>query len=315
MISNPVVLVLGAGASSPYGFPVGDRLVHEALFPPAAVSGPLERELDRRGFTKKDVASFRTALEASLTSSIDAFLETRQQFEELGRLIIAYLLMGHEDPTTLFRLERDPSQVETWYGTLFGLMHTPDWNDFGQNQLSVITYNYDRSFEYCLLRVLEATYGLEWNECIKILEQHIPIIHLHGTLGELYGRGKDIREYRTDLSTENLDMAVRNIRIVHEIGPGGTQFLKAYEKLEGAKHVVFLGFGYYWKNVQRLRLDGNCPKATLWGTCKGFTEGEQERSITPQIPRLKGRHLRDDSVIELLRYKPAEIFGPAYRQE
>ena len=255
MIRNPVVLVLGAGASSPYGFPVGDRLVHEALFPPAAVGGPLRQELHKRGFTEKDVASFRTALEASLTSSIDAFLETRQQFEELGRLIIAYLLMRHEDPKTLFRLERDPSQVETWYGTLFGLMHTPDWNDFGQNQLSVITYNYDRSFEYCLLRVLGATYGLEWNACIEILEKHIPIIHLHGTLGELYGRGKDIREYRTDLSTKNLDMAVKNIRIVHEIAPGETQFLKAYEKLERAKHVVFLGFGYYWKNVQRLRLD------------------------------------------------------------
>ena len=176
MIDIPVVLVLGAGASSPYGFPVGNELVHEALYPPRDIKDPLAAYLRADGFNPEDVAAFRAALEASLVPSIDAFLETRTEYEKLGKTIIAYLLMHREDPKTLFRLERDPAQVETWYGTLFRLMHTPDWKDFGKNQLSVITYNYDRSLKYCLMRVLEATYGIERNVCIDILEKHIPII-------------------------------------------------------------------------------------------------------------------------------------------
>ena len=311
MISNRVVLVLGAGASSPYGFPVGNRLLHEALVPPSGVGAPLKQELDKRGFTENDVASFRTALEASLTSSIDAFLETRQHFEDLGRLIIAYLLMRHEYPKKLFRLERDPAQVETWYGTLFGLMHTPDWNDFGKNQLSIITYNYDRSLEYCLLRVLEATYGLQRNVCIEILEEHIPIIHLHGTLGELHGEGEDIREYKSDLSTKNLEIAVRNIQIVHDVDSDESRFKKAHEVLRGATNVVFLGFGYYRKNVERLRLHESSAK--LWGTCKGFTVAEQKLFIGPLIPRLKGRNLVGESVNEFLRNHP-ELFM-RYKQQ
>lgn len=307
MIDIPVVLVLGAGASSPYGFPVGNELVHEALYPPRDIKDPLAAYLRADGFNPEDVAAFRAALEASLVPSIDAFLETRTEYEKLGKTIIAYLLMHREDPKTLFRLERDPAQVETWYGTLFRLMHTPDWKDFGKNQLSVITYNYDRSLKYCLMRVLEATYGIERNVCIDILEKHIPIIHLHGTLGELLGEGEDIREYKSDLSTKNLKIAVRNIQIVHDVDSSESQFEKAHNVLHSATNVVFLGFGYYQKNVERLRLHEFCPNAKLWGTCKGFTLAEQRLFIRSLIPTLKGRHLVDQSVNEFLRKHP-EIF-------
>ncbi len=126
MIDIPVVLVLGAGASSPYGFPVGDELVHEALYPFGEIQGSLAADLSAGGVDPKDIDAFRAALEASLVPSIDAFLETRTEYEQLGKRVIAYLLMHREDPKKLFRLERDPAQVETWYGTLFRLMHTPD---------------------------------------------------------------------------------------------------------------------------------------------------------------------------------------------
>lgn len=306
MIDIPVVLVLGAGASRPYGFPDGNELVHEALYPSGGVYA-ITNWLYQNGFTEAELTAFRTELEASLIPSIDAFLETRTEYEKLGKTIIAYLLMHRENPENLFRLERNPEKVETWYGTLFRLMYTPNKKLFRKNQLSIITYNYDRSLEYCLLRVLEATYGIKRDESLELLQQHIPIIHLHGWLGELHGEGEDVREYESDLSPKNLEIAVRNIKIVHDVDPSESQFEKVYEVLQGATNVVFLGFGYHRKNVERLHLHESCPNAKLWGTCKGFTEGEKGLFIRPLIPTLTGRHLVDESVNEFLRNHP-EVF-------
>lgn len=312
MISNNVVLVLGAGASSSYGFPVGNELVHEALYPQEndnyLVNG-LDSQLTEVGVKKEDLKAFRKALEASLTTSIDAFLETRDEFEELGKLIIAYLLMIRESPIQLFQHERDPENRETWYGTLFRFMHTAKWSRFAGNKLSIITYNYDRSLEYCLLRVLEATYGLDWSECEKLLYDNIKIIHLHGTLGALPGKGKLSRDYSIDTSPTNLKIATDSIRIVHKVDASDSCFKDAHDVLQKAKHVMFLGFGYYSKNVERLRLREKCPNAEFWGTCKGFTSAEQRVFIRSQISTLKyAVTCADESVNDFLRNHP-EIFG------
>ncbi len=310
MIDIPVVLVLGAGASSPYGFPLGNELVHEALYPHETDNSlvlALDTKLREVGVDQEELRAFRNALEASLTTSIDAFLETRDEFEKLGKKIIAYLLMIRESPVQLFQQERSPENRETWYGTLFRFMHTPNWSRFAGNKLSIITYNYDRSLEYCLLRVLEATYGLDWSECKKLLFDNTKIIHLHGTLGSLPGMGTLSREYSIDTSPEQLTIAKESINIVHKVDASDSCFEDAHYALQGAKHVVFLGFGYYPMNVERLRLKENCPNAQIWGTCKGFTEAEQRQFIRPYIPSLKGRHLVDESVNDFLRNHP-DIF-------
>lgn len=310
VITNNVVLVLGAGASSPYGFPLGNELVYEALYPVENDDYGvkfLEGQLLKIDVKEEELKAFRKALEASLTTSIDAFLETRDEFEELGKLIIAYLLMIREDPILLFQHERDPENRETWYGTLFRFMHTPNWSRFAGNKLSIITYNYDRSLEYCLLRVLEATYGLDWSECKKLLFDNIKIIHLHGTLGALPGMGALSRAYSTDTSPEQLTIAKQSINVVHKVDASDSCFQDAHYALQGAKDVVFLGFGYYPMNVERLRLKENCPNAQIWGTCKGFTEAETKQFIRPYIPSLKGRHLVDESVNDFLRNHP-DIF-------
>ncbi len=159
--------------------------------------------------------------------------------------------------------------------------------------------------------MLEATYGFERNVCIEILEKHIPIIHLHGTLGELYGEGEDIREYKSDLSIKNLEIAERNIQIVHDVDSEESQYKKAHDVLRDATNVVFLGFGYFRKNVERLRLHESSAK--IWGTCKGFTLAEQRLFIRPLIPRLKGRNLVPESVNQFLRNHP-ELFMRSEQQ-
>ena len=96
MISNNVVLVLGAGASVPYKFPSGIGLVREALYP-HGVTDKLDDHLSKIGVSEQELVYFRKELRDSLPTSLDTFLELRGEFQPLGKKIIAYLLILRED--------------------------------------------------------------------------------------------------------------------------------------------------------------------------------------------------------------------------
>lgn len=299
MITQRVVLILGAGASNPYGFPLGRELVEDTL----AVAGDTELQLalGRRGVTPDRLTTFCNELRASLALSVDAFLETRREFEQVGKLVLAYLLIRCEHPDYLFNAEHDPDNEETWYQYLFELMRTDELADFGRNNLGIISYNYDRSLEYCFFRALQASYGRAPPDCRVVLSQ-IPIIHLHGTLGSLDGPSNKVRPYNSDLSEQALAIATQGIRIVHEVGDNEPQFQTAHQLIAAAQHVVFLGFAYYRKNVERLRLGELTAKGQqFWGTAHGFTQSEAAADIQSRIPQLTGGNLTYVTVIEFLR--------------
>lgn len=78
MITEPTVLVLGAGASKPYGFPSGKELkdlVCKRLYYDLATEFKQPgKTLMEIGFTKEEIQTFRDALYFSGRSSVDAFL-------------------------------------------------------------------------------------------------------------------------------------------------------------------------------------------------------------------------------------------------
>ena len=68
MVKGNVVLVLGAGASEPYGFPLGLELKNLVLNR-SGIAGP-----DSNPYIQRTHQRFRDALRASLNPSVDAFL-------------------------------------------------------------------------------------------------------------------------------------------------------------------------------------------------------------------------------------------------
>jgi hypothetical protein len=50
----------------------------------------------------------------------------------------------------------------------------------------VITFNFDRSFEYRLFRMLRGSYGLDDNQAGKLCAV-VPVLHIHGSLGDHTG--------------------------------------------------------------------------------------------------------------------------------
>ena len=78
--------------------------------------------------------------------SVDAFLEHRPEYLQIGKLSIALCIMAHEHEKKLFNAQRN------WYDYLRIKLNS-SFDEFGDNKLSIITFNYDRSIEHYLLMV------------------------------------------------------------------------------------------------------------------------------------------------------------------
>lgn len=253
MIIEPTVLVLGAGASMQFGFPSGAGLV-DAILSTRQMSGESHRifhKILETDYAPGGLDNFLRALRMSARPSIDAFLEHNPRFMEIGKLAIAAALIPFEDEYKLF-------YVNSWYKTLFQNMNT-SLDQFHQNKLAVITYNYDRSLEHFLITALENAYeGVTHKEAVELVSM-IPIIHLHGKLGEIPGLKDEAwsRSYiNAGLGQQQLKKAAEGIKIIHENIGSDFEFIRAQELIGAAEKICFLGFGYDETNLKRL-LPGN----------------------------------------------------------
>ena len=158
MITKPTVLILGAGASAPYGFPVGSRLRELIL---SRITDRVTLAHIGKLHNPRNVSNFLDSFKRSLLS-IDAFLEHRQDYMEIGKACIAAILIPFEHPEYLYTQFSNDLNVKflcsPWYAHLVRrLTATTDPGDFHNHALSVITFNYDRSFEYAMLQSLVHT--------------------------------------------------------------------------------------------------------------------------------------------------------------
>ena len=95
MIEKPTVFILGAGASAPYGYPSGQKLVDD-IKESLIKKSLLYRMCLLFDFSETYIRDFAEALHNSLDSSIDAFLERRPVFIDLGKIIITFILVQYE---------------------------------------------------------------------------------------------------------------------------------------------------------------------------------------------------------------------------
>ena len=164
MLKQKVTLVLGAGASKPYGFPLGRDLKNDIVHELTNWSDNTLKDVHLvsrinklTGYSFEDIRKFGVELRGSDQSSVDAFLFGRPNpvFIEIGKLAIAkYIIQSeHKD-----RLPTDPPQTELdkqkWYGYLLNNF-IPTLDDIKLSKLSIITFNYDRSLEYYLYYTLQ----------------------------------------------------------------------------------------------------------------------------------------------------------------
>jgi hypothetical protein len=234
---------------------------------------------------RDNVRAFGRDLQRSGRASIDAFLDTRRDFLPIGKAAIARVLTDYEVDNHLTTSRSN----EGWYHYLFDKMFPPALADFRKNQLSVVTFNFDRSFERALL-FLMANYGIDEAEATEYA-QCIRVLHIHGQLGPLWPvDGQDGRPYRPLLAdpvlrAKELRDCARQIRIIHEEVEGPI-LNAAVELMAHAHFVCFLGFGYHEVNLKRLRTHKlGSPDKQVMGTNLGMYKGEWDGSCSARSNR------------------------------
>ncbi len=309
MIARNVVLVLGAGASEAFDLPLGTELLSLVTNP---VSSEIEDLLMDSGMRTRDLLKeFRDELRRFQPLSIDEFLADRTEFTDVGKRVVAYHVLNREDAS---KLEKSVDEGN-WYPWLFRRMRDVGIGDSPEKGLGVITYNYDRSFEYALEEHLRARHKLSSIRDVRDrLTEVATIVHVHGKLGGLdeiaYGGG------RTGVTSGRVRLAADSIRVIHESANDDEEFKKAHKLISEAKCIVFLGFSYHSGNVERLQLAKHITSNTyVTGTRFEITDSEITRLVEPRFEELRNNHInvnfskRDDHTVYNLLRNNLHIFS------
>ena len=306
MITEPTALVLGAGASKDFGFPLG-RDMTLGLIGALANSGNLLTQLLGQIYGEPHVSEFQKALRLADPHSVDFFLESRPNFIPVGKAAIAGFLMPYEVEA---RLLSDNRRDPTWYWYL--LQHfAKHWDDVAETKLRVITFNYDRTLEHYLYTTLMHRHGKTANEVALALKQ-LPIVHVYGSLGKLPfqcdGPDDSVLEFGTALSRQAIERAGNSIRIMGERTDDNLELRKANKFLSTSKRIIFLGFGYDSTNLSRLFQYPAVPEQHFAGSGIGVKDREAELvaiSLATRQSRydvlIDSEDHRDDSLLTYLR--------------
>ena len=294
MITTPTVLVLGAGASCPYGFPTAKQLRNDICEAFSSRDTPASRLLGDNAAPAKKFLEFREAFWKSGTPSVDAFLEGRPEFLNVGKLAIAYCLIPYENEQNLY----DPPEPDgDWYSHLSKILNS-SFDEFENNKLSIITFNYDRSLDHYLFTSLLNWHGRSVDDCIEQFAK-LPIIHVYGQLGKIPYPQRNCRQYlplgEDEKKVPSMVVAAsQGITLLHE---KESELREVHNLLTAAERVCFLGFSYNPLNLARLQLEGDTViKREVFGTARHFEKseiGQTERLLSSTL--LCGRVTLDDA--------------------
>ncbi len=196
--------------------------------------------------------------------SVDAFLEHRPEFLDVEKIAIGRVLVPCERSDLLF--EHASPHL---YDHVFRAMNAP-LRTFGENRLTVITFNYDRSFEQYLRQALRHTYSLSGASLQQLLDT-VPVFHVYGSLGSLTDR-----IYDTQAENEHLLVASRALRVVHERGADPNDLIPARDALMDAERIAFLGFGYDQTNLARIGTSALPTGQQVIGSAMHLTPREKQ---------------------------------------
>lgn len=241
---------------------------------------PLPALLLDLGYERSQIRSFSQELHDSQLFSVDAFLERRSEYLEIGKAAIAYELLKCEKAW-----ERDVE--DNWYKILWNELVTTQ-ERFKENKIAVVTYNYDRSLEHFLSRAAMATFGQDSEAAARLLSS-IDVIHLHGSLGSLEWQDQtsNVQFGLQSNSSQSLKKSIDSMIVIHEGKDDSAEYERARLLIREAKRVLILGFGFGEVNLRRLQLNRVVRGVPFFATQVGLTDQAMKKA-----QKLSGLRLR-----------------------
>ena len=280
MMRTKTTLVVGAGASAELQFPdsaallariaggldlarLGTEVVSDDI---AAMAAHLEAIAEAARVNKSHLfkAGQQIRSAARLGGSIDAVLE---QFGDnpmvlaVGKLAITHFTLAAEAESPLAAEPRDPGDLpvrgsENW---LFQLAQAivsgvPRAKvDRCLDNLSIISFDYDRSIETYLPWVLSMAFGMSIVEARALVAEKLRLIHVYGTPGRLdWQSGKEPVADWGARTIDNLPAVVEQIHSLSERLEERGFKRKLFGELVFGKRLLFLGFGFDAMNCSLL---------------------------------------------------------------
>jgi hypothetical protein len=287
MNEEKTCLVLGAGASHPYWFPLGCELkrfiTDESLrlhFGKNVQPFETARFLMDAGFAEAEVRRFQKTLGGSPQDTIDRFLELRNDFVAIGKLTIA-AVMAHIARHCDFDNLRSGSGGEHLYRLLYKIVfpHPPRSN----NSLRIVTFNYDLSLETYLAQGLVADTSLSEDQAWDaVMGLHIE--HVHGCMP---------KRISWPLKIDEIRLAATGIKVIYETNSESDERLgRIRSKVQHSDRIIFLGFGYDERNIRLLDIRDDWPpnsmgiianhppppQKTVFGTCFGLRDSQIKKA-------------------------------------
>lgn len=267
MINKPTILILGAGASCPYNFSDGIGLRKKIC---TYFLSEFNNLLNRSMLSKSErVGLISTAEEyvydfksQDIRVTIDEFLNHKKKYDFVGKISIIVTILKEESHSEFGDKIKIPAH--NWYSNLFGrLFRDCDANSLENNNIKIITFNYDRSLEHFLFDRLVALLDNSPSDRNKIFEfLHTRIIHVYGKIAPLgWQSPRDtssnvLVEYGDEnCSFEVVSELTKNIFTMHNV-TDETKLNEAKNILKKVNdgRIFFLGFGYDYYNMGKLGL-------------------------------------------------------------
>ena len=281
------VLVLGAGASCPYGFPSAGELrelitqkndakVARAVGRMKAVPhlwSSVHSYLLTR-FNEETIAALQNNFFLSQATSIDAFVKARGPvFDEVARHTLAALFLNCEATSYL-----DGDWYQLLWATFF---------EYGpklpSQHISIVTFNYDRSLENYLWNAIQYSYGVPVGVAFRRLCD-LPLIHVHGSLGTIYSdlnfQGHNCVPWKS-LEPVDIAIAAESLKLVT---PQAASTEQVKQHLNNAERVCFIGFGFWPENLNLIAKEVP-PKCEVYASCLGLSE-RRIKTVTAIFPNI-----------------------------
>jgi hypothetical protein len=308
MLNKRTVFIFGAGAHVPYGFPTMEMLKKDII----TNFEYQYRHFFSNEFSKKIGATqakeFINSLRYSNIDSIDLFLFNNQgysNYDEIGKSAIFYNLLSKELLFLNDTYKNDKSSQDiysdNWFNILFNKMIDRRMGkeglyNFGTQNVTFITFNYDRLLEFLFFRSLVHTYkSYDEKEIVATLKK-LDIYHVYGSLGELnYTKNSNesgLKFGEMDIQFENNGVKrTGDIKLIHERNELSKEVVN---KIESAERIFFLGFGFAPENLSMLKIPTALNQfQKVYGTGYGWEPGQikwitnylkkNQISLTPEV--------------------------------
>ncbi|MCE2724552.1 MAG: hypothetical protein ACK5DL_14270 [Burkholderiales bacterium] len=244
--------MLGAGASVPYGFPVGRKLAEDLCRFSNGTDFTLSNLLsEKHEYPFAGMNKLLRQFHQSGRSSIDSFLGSHDNLVAIGKILIAHELCAKEVPKML----RSPAIDDHWYEYLWNRLAASvvEPADLPLKNLKIISFNYDRSLEEYLYLAISNSFS---EDCVYDTIRRLEMMHVYGSLGrhKTQPGSQPLRPYEPADDATSLEVAAAGINILSDDRDDSPEFQKGQDWFSWAEQICFLGFGFDETNVDRLGL-------------------------------------------------------------